>query len=36
MLAEHYAREFDMIFHFKAVQNLVAEQDERDFNMIFH
>ena len=25
-----------MIFHFKVTQNLVAEQYERDFDMIFH
>ena len=24
-----------MIFNYKTVQNLVAEQDERDFDMIF-
>ena len=33
---EHYERYFDMIFHFKAAQNLVVEHYERYFNMIFH
>ena len=36
MVAEHYARDFDMIFHFKAAQNLVVERYEIDFDMIFH
>ena len=35
MIVEHYER-FDIIFHFKAAQNLVAEHYERDFDMIFH
>ena len=29
-------KDFDMIFHFKAVQNFVAEHCEIDFDMIFH
>ena len=29
-------RDFDMIFHFKATQNLVAEHYGREFDMIFH
>ena len=36
MVAEQYARDFDMISHFKAAQNLVAEHYERYFDMIFH
>ena len=27
---------FDMIFHLKEAQNLIAEHYERDFDMIFH
>ena len=36
--AEHYGRDFDMIFHLKleTAQNLVGQQHERDFHMIFH
>ena len=30
-----YERNFDMIFHFMAAQNLVAEHYEIDFDMIF-
>ena len=26
---------FDMIFHLKAVQNFIAEHEERDFELIF-
>ena len=29
-------RDFDMIFHFKAARNLVAEHHEIDFDLIFH
>ena len=29
-------RDYDMIFHFKTAQNLIAEHREKDFNMIFH
>ena len=29
------ARDFDMIYHFKTDQNLVADHYERDFDMIF-
>ena len=36
MVAEHYERYFDIIFNFKAKQNLVVELIyERDFDMIF-
>ena len=31
-LCEKY---FDMIFHLKAVQNFIAEHEERDFELIF-
>ena len=34
LVAEHYERDFDMIFNVKTVQNLVAEHCERDFDMI--
>ena len=27
-VAEHYEIDFDMIFHFKAAQNLVADSDK--------
>ena len=36
MVAELYERDFDMIFHFKAAQNLVAEHYVRDFGIIYH
>ena len=36
MVAEHYERDFDMIFHFKAAENLVAVHYVRDFDIIFH
>ena len=36
MVAEHYERNIDMIFHIAAAQNMVAEHYERDFDMIFH
>ena len=36
MVAVHYERDFDMIFRFKAAQNVVAFHYERDFDMIFH
>ena len=36
VFAEHYATDFDMIFHFKQVQSLVAEHYVRDFDIIFH
>ena len=38
LIAEHYRRDFDMIFHLKleTAQNLVGLQHERDFHMIFH
>ena len=31
-----YENYFDMIFHLKEAQNLIAEHYERDFDMIFH
>ena len=30
-IAEHYKRDFDMIFHLKTGQKLIAEHYERDF-----
>ena len=38
LIAEHYRRDFDMIFHLKldTAQNLFGLQHERDFHMIFH
>ena len=30
MVALHYERDFDMIFHFKAAQNLVTEHNVRE------
>ena len=36
MVAEPYGREFDMIFYYKAAQNLVTEHNERDFDMILY
>ena len=30
-VAEHYERDFDMIFQFKTAQNVVAEHYGRDF-----
>ena len=36
MVAEHSERNFDVIFNFKAAQNVVAFHYERDFDMIFH
>ena len=36
MQIEHYVVDIDMIFHFKAAQNLVAEHYVRYFDMIFH
>ena len=34
-LQSTYERYFDLLFHFKADQNLVAEHNERDFDLIF-
>ena len=31
-----YENYFEMIFHLKEAQNLIAEHYERDFDMIFH
>ena len=36
LVAEHYERDFDLIFRLKAEQKLVVEQCELDFYMIFH
>ena len=36
VVAVHYEKDFDMIFHFNVAKNFVAEYDERDFDMIFH
>ena len=38
LIAEHYGRDFGMIFHLKldTAQNLVGHQHERVFHMIFH
>ena len=36
VVAEHYERNFDMIFHFLVALNLVADHYARDFDMIFH
>ena len=38
LIAEHYRRDFDTIFHLKldTTQNLFGLQHERDFHMIFH
>ena len=36
LIAEHYERDFDMIFHFKLAQNLDAEHYVRNFDMIFY
>ena len=36
MVALHYERDFDMIFHFKVAQNLIADHYERYFDLIFH
>ena len=30
MVAEHYVRDIDMVFYYKAAQNLIAEHNERD------
>ena len=35
-LQSTYEEYFNMIFHLRAAQNLVAEHYERDFDMIFH
>ena len=35
LIAEHYERDFDMIFHFNAAKNFVADYEERDFELIF-
>ena len=35
LIAEHYEREFDMIFHVKAAQNFAAERYGIDFYWIF-
>ena len=35
-LQSTYERYFDLIFHFKADQNLVADHYERFFDLIFH
>ena len=34
LVAEHYARDFDMTFHLKASRNLVAAHCESYFDMI--
>ena len=35
LIAEHYERDFGMIFHVKAALNLAAERYEIDFDRIF-
>ena len=35
LIAEHYEKDFYMIFNLKPAQNLVAEHYGRDFDMIF-
>ena len=34
LIAEHYERDFDLIFHVKATQNFAAERYGRDFDRI--
>ena len=34
-IAEHYKRDFDMIFHVKAAKNFAAERYGMDFDKIF-
>ena len=36
LIAEHYERDFEIIFHVKAAQNFAAERYRIDFDMIFH
>ena len=35
IISEHYEKDFDMIFHFNAAKNFVADYEERDFELIF-